>query len=322
MKAMVTVRYGSPDTMELREVDQPSVGEDQVLVRVRAASVNAYDWHMLRGRPYLARFSEGLRRPKTHILGLDAAGEVEAIGRGVTHVKVGDRVFGSRIGSFAEYVSGRNFVPMPAGLTFEQAAAVPTAGQTALQAVRDKARVQLGQRVLVNGAGGGVGSFAVQIAKAFGAQVTGATRPRSVQLVASLGADEVIDGTIEDFTRPGGRYDVILDCAGNRSLGELARALTRDGTLVLVGPGRGDWIGPIARVAGAVVRSRLGSRKMVPFLASPGRQDMLALTELIEAGSVRPILDRIYPLAQTPEAIRRLETGEARGKVVIAVSST
>lgn len=319
MQAIVNDRYGSPDVLELRDIDKPSVTDDGVLVRVRATSVNAYDWHMMRGLPYVARLSEGLRKPKTTVLGLDVAGTVEAVGRKVTHLKPGDDVFGSRSGAFAEYVSGRNFVPMPAGLTFEQAAAISTAGQTALQALRDKGGIRPGQRVLINGAGGGVGTFAVQLAKAFGADVTGVTSARNLDLVRSIGADQVIDYAREDFTRSGQRYDLILDAGGNHSLSSVRRVLTPEGTLVLIAPGPGQWIGPIARMLGAIVTSRFVGQRMLPFLSTVSKDDLLVLKELIEAGKVRPVIDRMYPLSEVPEAIRYVEAGHAGGKVVITV---
>ncbi len=319
MKAIVRDRYGSPDLFRLDELDRPQVADDAVLVRVRATSINAYDWHMLRGKPYIARLGEGLRRPKTRVLGLDVAGVVEAVGANVTHLAPGDSVYGVRSGAFAEYVSGRNFVPMPAGLTFEQAAAVPVAGQTALQAVRDKGQVQPGQRVLVNGAGGGVGSLAVQIARAFGGVVTAVTRGANVEMVRSLGADEVVDYEREDFTRGGQRYDVILDAGGNRSLSALRRVLEPVGRLVLIAPAPGQWVGPIARIVGAVVTSRLSSRSVLPFLSWVSTDDLLVLKELIESGKVRPVVDRTYSFEEIPEAVRHVESGRAQGKVVIIV---
>ena len=321
MKAFVSDRYGSPDVMKLREVDKPELTEEGALVRVRATSVNAWDWHMLRGKPYLARLGEGLRAPKTTILGLDVAGIVEAVGANVTHIKPGDEVFGSRTGAFAEYISGRNMVPMPKGVTFEQAAAVPTAGQTALVGIRDKGEVQAGQRVLINGAGGGVGSFAVQIAKALGADVTAVTSTKNVEMVGGIGADRVIDYTREDFTRGAQRYDLVFDVGGNRSLSRTRRVLTTEGTLVLVAPGRGEWIGPIVRVLGAIVTSRLGRQRVRPFLAPVSRESLLVLKELIEAAKVTPIIDRTYPFTEIPEAVRYLESGHVAGKVVITVST-
>jgi NADPH:quinone reductase-like Zn-dependent oxidoreductase len=319
MKAFVNERYGSPDVMKLREVPKPDLTDDGVLVRIRAASVNAYDWHMLRGKPYLARLGEGLRRPRTTVLGLDAAGAVEAVGANVADLKPGDEVFGSRSGTFAEYVSGRNFVPIPKGLTFEQAAAIPTAGQTALQGLRDKGGIQAGQRVLIHGAGGGVGTFGVQIAKAFGAHVTAVTSTRNVEMVRSVGADEVVDYSQQDFTRSGQRYDLVLDSGGNRSLSEIRRVLNPEGTLVLVAPGHGQWIGPITRLLGAVVMSRFGRQKLRPFLAGVSKESLLALKELMEAGKVTPVIDRTYPFDQIPDAVRYVEAGHAQGKVVITV---
>jgi NADPH:quinone reductase-like Zn-dependent oxidoreductase len=319
MKAFVSDRYGSPDVMKLRDVDKPDFTGESALVRVRATSVNAFDWHMLRGKPYLARLGEGFRSPKTTVLGLDVAGIVEAVGANVTHIKPGDRVFGSRTGAFAEYVSGRTMVAMPAGLTFEQAAAVPTAGQTALVGLRDKGEIQAGQRVLINGAGGGVGTFAVQIARALGADVTAVTSTKNVEMVSGIGADRVIDYTREDFTHGAQRYDLIFDVGGNRSLSRTRRVLTPDGTLVLVAPGRGEWIGPIIRILGATVTSRLGRQQVRPFLAPVSRESLLVLKELIEAGKVTPVIDRTYPFAEIPEAVRYLESGHVAGKVVITV---
>jgi NADPH:quinone reductase-like Zn-dependent oxidoreductase len=319
MKAIVSNRYGSPDVLEVREIEKPDLTDGGVLVRVRATSVNAFDWHMLRGKPYFARLSEGLRAPKNHVLGLDVAGTVEAIGAIVTDLAPGDEVFGSRLGAFAEYVSGKNFVPKPVNLTFEQAAAVPVAAQTALQAIRDKGQAQPGQRALVNGAGGGVGTFAVQIAKALGAAVTGVTSTGNLDTVRSIGADHVIDYTREDFTRTGQRFDLILDIGGNRSLSDIRRALTPEGTLVMIGPARGQWAGPIVHVVGAVVTSRFVSQRMLPFLSTVRKEDLLFLKELIEAGRVTPVIDRTFPLTDTPEAIRYLESGHARGKVVITL---
>ncbi len=317
MKAIVNDRYGSPDVMELRDVDLPEATGDQVLVRVRAASVNALDWHLLRGKPYMARIAEGLRRPKTTILGADVAGVVEAVGPDVIDLKVGDAVYGSQLGGFADYVAGRTFVPIPAGLTFEQAAAVPTAGLTALQGLRDKGGLQAGQRVLVNGAGGGVGTFAVQIARAFGAEVTATTSSASVELVASLGAHEVIDHTRDDFTRLGPRFDLVFDIGGQHSLAAMRRALVPTGKVVLVAPAPGQWLGPITRILAAAGTSIVSSRKVLPFLSTVSKDDLLAMTALIEAGKVRPVMDRAFALAETAEAVRYVEAGHARGKVVI-----
>lgn len=321
MKTIVKDRYGSPDILRIEEVERPVPNRDQVLVGVHATAINAHDWHMLRGKPYLARLSEGLRRPKERNLGLDVAGVVESIGADVTHVKPGDRVFGSRYGAFAEYVAGKTMVPIPDGIAFEQAAAVPTAGQTALVGLRDKGELQAGQHVLINGAGGGVGTFAVQIAKALGAEVTAATSTRNVDLVASIGADHVIDYTREDFTRDRGRYDLILDIGGNRSLRHLRRALGENGIVVMVAPDPGQWLGPILRVGNAVLSTRMGARPARAYLAPVNRENLTLLSEMMTAGTLRPVIDRTYPFDQIPEAIRYVEDGNARGKVVIRVLS-
>ena len=317
MKAFSRRRFGSPDLLLLDEIDKPSVGEDQALIRVHASSINAHDWHMLRGKPYLARLSEGLRTPKTREIGLDVAGVVEEVGSAVAHVKPGDRVFGSRFGAFAEYVSGKNMVPMPDGLSFEQAAAVPTAGQTALQALRDHGQLRAGQHVLVNGAGGGVGTFAVQIAKALGADVTAVTGTTNVGLMRSIGADDVLDYSRDDFTRGEKRYDVIVDIGGTPSLSRIRRVLRPNGRLVMVAPQPGQWIGPVVRMGGAMLLSRLGGQTLKGFLATVNREDLMALKELIEAGKVTPVIDRSYPFDQIPDAIRYVESGKSHGKVTI-----
>ena len=319
MRVIARDRYGSPDVMTVAEADVPEVANDQVLVRVRATSVNAVDWHTLRGKPYIARTDEGLRTPKTRVLGVDVAGEVEKVGADVTDLKPGDRVFGARSGAFAEYVSGKNLVPMPPNLTFEQAGAVTVAGLTALQGLRDRGQLKAGERVLINGAGGGVGTFAVQIAKALGAEVTAVTKEDAIALVRSIGADHAIDYAGGDFTRSGERYDLILDIGGNRSLGRLRRALKPGGRVVMVAPAGGQWIGPIARVVWAVVSSRFSSKKVIPFLSRTDRQDLFVLKELLEAGKVTPVIDRTFPFEDTPAAVRYVEKGRARGKVVITV---
>jgi NADPH:quinone reductase-like Zn-dependent oxidoreductase len=323
MKAILREKYGAPDVLELSDIAIPVIDDDSMLVRVRAASVNAYDWHMMRGLPLLLRLSEGLRKPKSSAMGIDVAGQVEAVGRNVTQFRPGDEVFGARTGSLAEYVRGgaKSFlVPKPAGLTFEEAAAVPMAAQTALQGLRDKGQIKSGQHVLINGASGGVGTFAVQLAKSFGAHVTAVCGTRNVDMVRSLGADRVIDYAKEDFTRSAQRYDLILDVAANRSLSDCRRVMTATGILVIVGAPDGRRMGPmVARLLGAVVLSRFGSQKMLPFLAKNSKEDLILLKDLIEAGKVRPVIDRSYPLSETAEAIRYLEEGHARGKVVIKV---
>jgi NADPH:quinone reductase-like Zn-dependent oxidoreductase len=314
--------YGSPDDLELRDVERPPLDDDGVLVRVRAASVNPYDWHLMRGEPYLVRMSEGLRRPKRAVRGVDMAGEVEAVGANVTGLRPGDEVFGwGRWGSLAEYdrAGEHSCVPKPARLSFEQAAAMPMAGCTAVQALRDKGKVQPGQRVLINGAAGGVGTFAVQIAKALGADVTGVCSTGNVDLVRSLGADRVVDYTVEDFTRSGQRYDLILDLVANRSLRELRRVLTPKGAVVLSGAGSHRRLGPIGQLLGGVVFSWFVGQRFLPFLATMQKDDLIFLGELVDAGKLTPVVDRTYPLSEAPEAIRHLETGHARGKVVVTV---
>jgi NADPH:quinone reductase-like Zn-dependent oxidoreductase len=323
MKAIVRHAYGSPDVLRLEDIDMPAVEDDGVLIRVRAASLNVIDWHFMRGAPLLTRMGEGLRTPKTHGLGFDVAGEVEAVGKNVTGVRPGDAVFGSAQGSLAEYVCGRpdRLAPKPANLSFEQASATGLAGRTALQGLRDKGQLQPGQRVLINGAGGGVGTFAVQIAKALGGDVTAVCGTHNVDLARSLGADRVIDYTREDFTRSGERFDLILDVAASRSLAACARVLAPDGTLVVIGAaGTGRSILPIAmRMLGAKARSRLGRQRMSMFMAKVRRDDLVSLKELIEAGKVTPVIDRTYPLSETAAAMRYLEAGHARGKIVITV---
>ena len=324
MKAIVRERYGPPDVLELRDVERPAIDDDSILVRVRAASINAYDWHMMRGRPSLVRVVAGLRKPKSSAMGIDVAGQVEAVGKNVTQFRPGDEVFGSRSGSLAEYVRGTSqsfLVPKPARLTFEQAAAVPMAGTTALQGLRDKGQIRPGQKVLINGASGGVGTFAVQIAKAFGAHVTAVCSTGNLEQARSLGADQVIDYTKEDFTRSGKRYDVILDVAASGPLSSRRRVLEPSGILVGVGSADSRY-GMTSLLAGLVetaVVSRFGKQKMPFFLAKNSKEDLMVLTELIETGKIRPVIDRTYPLRETAEAIRYLEAGHARAKVVITV---
>jgi NADPH:quinone reductase-like Zn-dependent oxidoreductase len=319
MKAIVQRRYGPPEqVLTLEEVDKPAVEAERALVRVRASSANAGDWRRVRASPRFVRLVEGVRRPKTLGLGGDAAGIVEEVGSEVTHLKPGDEVYGIRTGAFAEYVSGKNFVPKPGNLTFEQAAAVPIAGVTALQAVRDHGKVKPGQRVLVTGAGGGVGTFAVQIARAFGAEVTAVSTTANLEMLRSIGADHVIDRTREDFTRGGRRYDVIIDVGGRPSMSACRRALVPTGLLVRVGAGEG-FGGPMMGFFAAAVRSRVLRQRVASFIAKIDRADLVTLTELIEAGKVMPVIDRTYPLSETAQALRYLETERARGKVVITI---
>jgi NADPH:quinone reductase-like Zn-dependent oxidoreductase len=323
LKAITYHRYGAPDVLELREVDEPVVHDDDVLVRVRAASANPRDWHFMRGLPAFMRLQFGLRSPKHSGLGSDVAGHVEAVGRNVTRFRPGDEVFADVLmGGFAEYAS----VPeallelKPANLTFEEAAAVPLAGLTALQGLRDHGRVRPGQKVLIIGAAGGVGTFAVQLAKWLGAEVTGVCGRTKMELVRSLGADHVIDYTREDFTRTGHRYDLILQLAGTQSPSDLRRALTPDGTLLLSsGESDGRLIGPVDRIIKAFLLAPFVRQRLAPFEAKRSGEDLRVLKELIEAGTVTPVIDRTYPLRDVPEAIRYLEQGHARGKIVITV---
>jgi NADPH:quinone reductase-like Zn-dependent oxidoreductase len=308
--------------LELTDTPKPDIGKDPILVRIRAASLNSLDWRGMRGEPILfMRPMTGWRRPKQPVRGVDLAGVVEAVGPGVTEFKVGDQVFGTRSASWAEYVTGRemDFAHIPAGLSFEEAAAIPTAGVTALQGLRDHAQVKAGQHVLVYGAGGGVGSFAVQIAKAFGATVTAVTRTEGVDLMQSLGADRVIDYTKEDVLRHPDRYDVVFDVGATRSLGDLRRVLRPGGTLVISGGAKGRWIGPMLRPLAGVLRAKLLRQRVRVYIANDTKEDFLAMKELIEGGQVRPVVDRTYALAEAAEAIRYLESGKVKGKVVLAI---
>ena len=323
MKAITYHRYGAPDVLEFQEVDEPVVHDDDVLVRVRAASANPRDWHFMRGLPAFMRLQFGLRKPKHSGLGSDVAGQVEAVGKNVTRFRPGDDVFADVLtGGFAEYtcVPEALLELKPANLTFEQAAAVPLAALTALQGLRDHGRVQPGQKVLIIGASGGVGTFAVQLAKWLGADVTGVCSTRNVDLVRSIGADHVIDYTQEDFTRNGQKYDLILQFAGTRSPSDCRRALTSKGTLLVSsGESDGRWVGPVDRVIKALALSPFVSQRLAPFEAKPSKDDLQVMKELIEAGKITPVIDRTYPLNEVAEAIRYLEAGHARGKVVITV---
>jgi NADPH:quinone reductase-like Zn-dependent oxidoreductase len=322
MKAIVYHNYGAPrDVLAVEEIAKPSPGDDEVLIKVRAAAANPMDYHLM-GGVYIGRLMTGLRKPKPTRPGADLAGEVEAVGSSVTRFQPGDAVFGTSRGAFAEYVCAREnkLALKPANLTFEQAAAIPVAGLTALQGLRDKGRIQTGQRVLINGASGGVGTFAVQIAKSFGANVTGVCSTGNVDLVRSIGADHVIDYTRDDFTRSAERYDLIFDCVGNRPLSACRRVMTPKGTFVAGGvrPG-GRWIGPLPYLLKVLVSSRFVSQNVVFFIASIKPDDLIVLKELIEANKVTPVIDRRYTLSEAPEAIRYLKEGHARGKVVITV---
>jgi NADPH:quinone reductase-like Zn-dependent oxidoreductase len=323
MQAIVRDAYGSPDDLELRDIDKPEVGNGEVLVRVHAAGVDQGVWHVVTGLPYPIRLAGyGLRAPKTAVPGADVAGVVEAVGNHVTRFQPGDEVFGIAKGSYAEYARARDdkLAPKPANLTFEQAAVVAVSGLTALQGLRDQGKLRPGQKVLIIGASGGVGTYAVQLAKAFGAEVTGVCSTTKVDMVRSIGADHVIDYTRDDFAEGEQRYDVILDIGGNSPLSRLRRALTPKGTLVIAGgETEGRWLGGSDRQLRAVLLSPFVGQKLGTFVSRENHEDMIVLKELIEAGKVTPVIDRIYPLSEVPKAIRYMRKGHARGKVVIAV---
>ena len=322
MQAIVQDRFGPPDVLELREIDEPRAGGGEVLVRVRAASVNPADWYAMTGMPLVARPTMGLRRPKTNRPGLDLAGVVAAVGGEVTSFKPGDEVFGTGAGTLAECATAAEdaLVGKPANLSFEQAAAVPVAALTALQGLRDKGRVQPGHQVLINGASGGVGTFAVQLAKALGAEVTAVCSTRNVETARSLGADRVVDYTREDFTRGDRRYDLLLDVAGSRPWSACQRVLEPKATLVLVGAPKGSrLLGPLGHIAKVSLASLRASQKAVFFISRSTREDLTALRELLEAGTVTPVVERTYPLREAAHAFRYLGEGHARGKLVIAV---
>lgn len=322
MKAVVRERFGSPDVLQIREIEMPEVADDGVLIRVHASSVNPADWYAMAGRPYIGRMAMGLRKPKSSRMGTDFAGRVEAVGTAVTQFRPGDEVFGMKTGALAEYitVAEDKLAPKPASLTFEEAAAVPVAAITALQALRDKGRVRPEQKVLINGASGGVGTFAVQLAKVFDAEVTGVCSTRNVEMVRSLGADHVFDYTREDFIADGGRYDQMIDNVCSRSFSEYRRILTSEATVVIVGgPKRNRLLGPLSRM----VKSRLAaigkSQTVLFFLAKLKKDDMMLLHDLLETGKVTPVIDRRYELSDVADAFRYLGEGHARAKLVIAV---
>ncbi len=320
MQAIVQDRYGSEEVLALRDIDRPAVGDDEVLVRVQAASIHVGDWVLMTGTPFVMRMATGLRKPKQPVPGTDVAGTVEAVGKDVHDLRPGDEVFGWCAGAFAEYVSASedHFVVKPADLTFEQAAALGVSATTALQLLRDDGHVQPGQKVLVNGASGGVGTFAVQIAKAFGAEVTGVTSTRNLDMVRSIGADHVIDYTKEDFRKGGPRYDLILDNVGDHSMSATRHALAPTGTLISNGGGHAG--GKLGRVIRLAVVSMFVRQQGKPSLKTTNRADLLALKELVEAGKVTPVIDGTYPLSETPQAMGHVGTGRARGTVVIAVA--
>jgi len=325
MKAFVHDEYGPPEVLELRDVERPVPGDEELLVRVHAASVNPFDYHMLTGIPYIARLQAGWRRPKDGCLGVDYSGTVEAVGAKVTRFKPGDEVFGGRDGAFAEYVCPREagaIAKKPANVSFEQAAAVGIAGLTALQGLRDKGGLKAGQKVLVNGASGGVGTFAVQLGKWLGAEVTAVCSTHNVERAGALGADRVIDYTQEDFTLSAGPHDVMLDIAGNRSWSECKRVLEPDAAVVVVGgPKTNRWIGPLGHAVGLRLASIRGGREAKTFLASMNGDDMRLFAELMEAETVTPVIDRQYELEDVPEALAYVGGGHARAKVVVSIAA-
>jgi NADPH:quinone reductase-like Zn-dependent oxidoreductase len=322
MRAIVQREYGLPQqVLRTEDIDLPVVGDDDVLVRVRAAGVNPADWFITNGIPFLLRLAFGLRVPRNPVRGIDVAGTVEAVGKNVRLLRPGDEVFGWCGGAFAEYACApaTNFAPRPEQLSFEAAAVVPVAAFAALQALRDQGNLQAGQRVLINGASGGVGTFAVQIARSFGAEVTGVCSARNAGMVRSIGADHVIDYASEDFTRNGQRYDLILDNVANHSLSDLRRALTPGGTLVPNGGAGSRWFGPLGRIIRARTLSLFTRQRMRPFLSMENQEDLVTLKSLIDSAAVTPVIDRAYSLDDVPEAIRYVGAGHARGKVVITV---
>lgn len=325
MKAIVYCDYGLAN-LKLEEIEKPVPNDDQLLVRVHAASVNPYDWHFVEGTPKIMRMGVGLRKPKDTRLGVDFAGTVEAVGKNVTQFKGGDEVFGGKGGAFAEYVcprADRAVAIKPPGVTFEQAASINIAGLTALQAVRDKGKIQAGQKVLINGASGGVGTFAVQIAKSYGADVTGVCSTRNIELVQSLGADHVIDYTKEDFTKSDQRYDVILDNVANHSLSEFRKVLNPKGKYVMIGGGgvneQGFLLGKMLRPLKAMMLSKFVDQQMGMMMADMNHNDLALLADMMQSGKLKPVIDRTYKLSEVPEAIAYVEQGHARGKVIINV---
>jgi NADPH:quinone reductase-like Zn-dependent oxidoreductase len=325
MKAIMNERYGPPSALQLREIDRPSVDADRALIQVRAASINPTDLHNVEGGPVIQLMNRS-RRPLRPVPGGDVAGVVVEAGENVTHLRPGDEVFGTCAGSLAEYaLGGKNLAPKPVNLTFEQAASLPIAGLTALQGLRDKGQLKSGQSVLINGAAGGVGTFAVQIAKAIGAEVAAVCSTQNVEMVRSIGADRVIDYTCEDFSCGGQQYDLVFDLVGNRSLSALRRVTKPDGILLLSGgghhKGHGNILRPMSLVFRGKLRSRFASPKVVFFIAQINRPDLIALKDLVEAGKVTPVIDHTYPLRDAPEALRYLKTGHARGKLVVSIES-
>ena len=322
MKAIVYRCYGSPDVLNFEDIAKPTPADDEVLVKVVAASVNPLDWHYMRGSPYIMRLGSGLSAPNDSSMGVDFAGTVEAVGKNVKRFKPGDEVFGGRGGAFAEYVTvpeDRALARKPANITFAQAASVPIAAITALQALRDFGKLQPGHKVLINGASGGVGTFAVQIAKSLGAEVTGVCSTRNVEMVRAIGADHVFDYTQEDYTRSGQRYDLIMDNVGNHSLSAKRRVLNPDGIFVIVGGSKGDWLGPLMSPIKALMLSPFVGQEFVMILAQMRQDDLATLGDLMRTGKMTPVIDRRYGLSEVPAAIRYSEEGHARGKIVIGL---
>jgi NADPH:quinone reductase-like Zn-dependent oxidoreductase len=319
MRAVVQDRYGPPDVLHVAEVPIPEIGDDGILVRVKAVSLNAADWHLSHGVPFLARLGNGIRHPSQRTPGIDVAGVIEAVGKDVTELHVGDEVFGTRSGCLAEYVAGRlrNFALKPENLTFEEAAAIPVAAETALQALRNHGGLQPGQRVLVLGSGGGVGTYTVQLAKALGGHVTAETAPGKVALLQSLGADEIIDYETTDITKSGRRFDLVVDVGGYRTLRSLRRMVTAEGTIVHIGAGSSKLGWLLSGIVAGLVRERLLKQRIRSFLAKTNRDDLLYLRDLAIAGKIWPVVDRTYSLEQVPEAMRYLESGEVGGKLVV-----
>ena len=322
MKAIVYRCYGSPDVLRLEDIEKPAPADDEVLVRIHAASVNPLDWHYMRGSPYLMRLGSGVGAPTDTSMGVDFAGTVESVGKNVTRFKPGDEVFGGHSGAFAEYVTVRQdrvLALKPANISFEQAASVQVAAITALQALRDYGKIQPGQHVLINGASGGVGTFAVQIAKSFGAEVTGVCSTRNLELVQSLGADHVIDYTQDDYTESGQRFDIIVDMVGNHSLLENRKVIAPDGKFVIVGGAKGNWIGPLMGPIKALFLSPFVGQEFGMMLAQSNQDDLVVLADLMQSGKVTPVIDRRYELSEVPAALEYSEEGHARGKIIISL---
>lgn len=319
MRAVTIRRYGSPDVIAVSEIERPTCGPDEVLIAVRAASVNPYDWHMMTGTPYLFRLQGGWRRPKATQLGVDVAGVVTAVGENTSRFAVGDEVFGGVAGSFAEYVAAKDDVlaRKPANISFEEAAAVPVGAVTAVQGLRDHGRLEAGQHVLINGASGGVGTYAVQLAKHLGAEVTGVCSTRNVDMVRELGADQVVDYTTDDFTTHGAQYDLILDNVGNRKMSHYKRCLSPTGSYVVVGGPKGRVLGPLVHMLKAFAAFKFGKRRAALFMARHTRSDSELFRDLLASGAMRSVIDTVYSLDDAAAAVRHLETGRARGKIII-----